>query len=117
MRWTRPVAVLQNEANYSDAFLFPWVFAELDLGPLVGMPVAGTGTAVWWERLIDPAIVFGIPQVGMIDRRGNYMENFELQPDIEVRNPPESVAAGEDRQLEAAVEVLLSELDASSGTE
>ena len=32
-------------------------------------------TAVWWERQIDPTIVFGIPQVGCMDMRGQYMEN------------------------------------------
>ncbi|MEM6792693.1 MAG: S41 family peptidase [Acidobacteriota bacterium] len=117
LRWTRPTAVLQNEANYSDAYIFPWVYNELDLGTLVGMPVAGTGTAVWWERLIDPSIVFGIPQVGMLDRRGVYMENNELKPDIEVRNDPESVARGEDKQLAAAVEALIEQLDRAAAGE
>ena len=106
-RWTRPVAVLQNEANYSDGHIFPWVFKELELGPLVGMPVAGTGTAVWWERLIDQQTVFGIPQVGMLDPRGEYMENQDLIPDVQVQNTPESIAAGEDLQLKAAVDALL----------
>ena len=111
-RWTRPVAVIQNESNYSDAFIFPWTFKELGLGTLVGMPVAATGTAVWWERLIDPDIVFGIPQVGMVDSEGNYMENFDLMPDVLVKNDAESVARGEDKQLAAAVRTLLEQLDA-----
>lgn len=106
-RWSRPVAVLQNEANYSDAHIFPWTFKELGLGTLVGMPVAGTGTAVWWETLIDGRTVFGIPQVGMIDPRGGYIENQDLLPDIEVQNTPESIEAGEDLQLKAAIDALL----------
>ncbi|MDF1663403.1 MAG: S41 family peptidase, partial [Planctomycetota bacterium] len=48
-RWTRPVVVIQSEGNYSDAHIFPFAFKSLKIGKLVGTPVAGTGTAVWWE--------------------------------------------------------------------
>jgi Tol biopolymer transport system component/C-terminal processing protease CtpA/Prc len=109
-RWARPVAVLQNEGNYSDAHFFPYAFTTLDLGKLVGTPVAGTATAVWWERLMDPDLVFGIPQVGMQTKDGRYLENLQLDPDALVFNDPESVARGEDKQLEAAVRVLLEDL-------
>ena len=109
-RWARPVAVLQNEGNYSDAHFFPYAFATLELGKIVGTPVAGTATAVWWERLMDPDLVFGIPQVGMQTADGRYLENLELEPDVLVFNDPESVARGEDKQLEAAVRVLLEDL-------
>jgi len=109
-RWYRPVVVVQGEGNYSDAHIFPYAFKELGLGQLVGAPVAGTGTAVWWERQIDPTLVFGIPQVGFVTPEGKYLENNELWPDVEVYNDPESVAKGEDRQLAKAVEVLLAQL-------
>ena len=55
-------------------------------------------TAVWWERQIDPTIVFGIPQVGCMDMRGQYMENKQLEPDIKVYNSPEKSLKGEDEQ-------------------
>jgi tricorn protease len=109
-RWSRPVAVVQNEANYSDAHMFPYAFKALGLGKLVGTPVAGTGTAVWWEEQIDPTLTFGIPQVGMLDATGTFLENQELQPDVRVANDPASIARGEDPQLEAAVKLLLDEL-------
>ena len=48
------------------------------------MPVPGTGTAVWWERMIDPSVIFGIPQVGMLTKEGAYLENTQLEPDIRV---------------------------------
>ncbi len=105
-RWTKPVAVLQSEGNYSDAHIFPFAFQRLGLGKLVGTPVAGTGTAVWWERQIDPRLVFGIPQVGMRTPEGVYLENTELQPDVLVLNEPKAVAEGRDDQLLRAVEVL-----------
>ena len=55
----------------------------------------------------DPSIVFGIPQVGCMDMRGQYAENHQLSPDIEVYNTPEKALAGEDQQLEAAVQEML----------
>ncbi|YCM43861.1 S41 family peptidase [Verrucomicrobiaceae bacterium 227] len=107
-RWTKPSAVIMSEGNYSDAHLFPYAYKALEIGKLVGMPVAGTGTAVWWERLIDSSLVFGIPQVSTIDKQGRYLENTQLEPDIKVTNSPEDRAKGQDRQLEKAVEHLLS---------
>lgn len=106
-KWLKPSCVLVCEDNYSNAHGFPWVYKELGIGKLIGTPVPGTMTAVWWERQIDPSIVFGIPQVGCMDMRGEYLENKELQPDIEVYNSPEEMLRGEDRQLEAAVKEML----------
>lgn len=98
------------ENNYSNAHSFPWLYKELGIGKLVGTPVPGTMTAVWWETQIDPSLVFGIPQVGVKDMRGNYLENQELYPDIEIYNSPENQLKGEDKQLEEAVNQLLKTL-------
>ncbi|WP_338791904.1 S41 family peptidase [Bernardetia sp. MNP-M8] len=106
-KWNKPSTVLMNEGNYSDANIFPYVYQHLQIGKLIGMPVAGTGTAVWWERLIDPTIVFGIPQVGIIRTDGKYMENTELIPDIEIKNNPTPQSEGKDEQLEGAVKEML----------
>ena len=62
-KWTKPSCVLMSEGNYSDAFMFPYAYKELGLGKLIGMPVAGTGTAVWWETQIDNTLYFGIPMI------------------------------------------------------
>lgn len=109
-KWTKPSAVLMCEANYSNAHGFPWLYKELGIGKLIGSPVPGTMTAVWWETQIDPSIVFGVPQVAIKDMRGDYLENKELFPDIEVYNTPESELAGRDLQLEQAVKHLLEEI-------
>ncbi|MDA7863422.1 S41 family peptidase [Akkermansiaceae bacterium] len=106
-RWDRPSAVIMGEGNYSDAHIFPYAYTTMGIGKLVGMPVPGTGTAVWWERLIDKEILFGIPQTSTLDIQGRYLENTQLEPDIKVANTPENRAAGKDRQLEAAVKHLL----------
>lgn len=106
-RWDKPSCVLISEGNYSDAHLFPVAYRIHGLGKLIGAGVAGTGTAVWWERLIDPSLVFGIPQVGMVDEQGRYMENTTLMPDVLVLTDPEQIAKGVDEQLLAGVTELL----------
>ncbi len=106
-KWSQPSIVVMSESNYSDAHLFPWLYRELGIGKLLGMPVAGTGTAVWWETLQDDTLVFGIPQVGFRDRRGIFMERALIEPDHRVPNDADQLAAGRDQQIEAAVKVLL----------
>lgn len=109
-QWTKPSAVIMSESNYSNAHGFPWVYKELGIGKLVGMPVPGTMTAVWWETQQDPTLVFGIPQVGMKDNKGRYLENLQLEPDIKVTNDPASAIQGRDLQIEATVKSLLEEI-------
>jgi C-terminal processing protease CtpA/Prc len=104
-KWAKPSVVVMNESNYSDAHLFPYVYKELGVGKLIGMPVPGTGTAVWWEGLQN-GVVFGIPQVGMVNDKGQYLENLQLDPDIRVENAPAVVSKGRDQQLEKAVQEL-----------
>lgn len=106
-RWTKPSVVLQCEDNYSNAHGFPWTYKTLGLGKLVGAPVPGTMTAVWWETQIDPSIVFGVPQTGMIDEQGRYLENQQLEPDVLILNTPEQQLSGDDAQLKAAVDEML----------
>jgi len=106
-KWTKPSCVLMCEDDYSNGHGFPFVYRELGIGKLIGAPVAGTMTAVWWETLIDNTLVFGIPQVGCRDMRGNYCENTPLLPDVEVYNTPEDYLTGHDRQLERAVQEML----------
>ncbi|HJV71653.1 S41 family peptidase [Ideonella sp.] len=106
-KWAKPSIVLMSESNYSDAHLFPWTYRKLGIGKLLGMPVAGTGTAVWWETLQDDTLYFGIPEVGIRDEQGTFMEKALIEPDIRVANDPALIAAGRDEQTEAAVKALL----------
>lgn len=112
-RWTKPSIVLMNEGNYSDGHCFPAGYSALGMGKTVGAPVPGTCSYVWWERLISGDIVFGIPQLGILDPEGDWMENKQLEADVPVLNKPEDIAAGKDSQLEKAVEVMLADLDAA----
>ncbi|MCB0774560.1 MAG: PDZ domain-containing protein, partial [Flavobacteriales bacterium] len=105
-KWSKPSVVLMNEANYSDAHMFPFTYKALGIGKLVGMPVPGTGTAVWWEHLQN-GVIFGIPQVGMVDNSGKYLENQQLEPDVRQADEPALLSTGTDQQLGAAVKAVL----------
>lgn len=109
-KWDKPSCVVMNEANYSDAHVFPYAYKTKGLGKLIGMPVAGTGTAVWWETQIDPTMVFGIPMIAVIGLKENRpLENMQLEPDIKVANDYNKILTGEDQQIEAAVKEMLKE--------
>ena len=107
-KWNKPSCVLTCEDNYSDACGFPYVYRSLGIGKIIGAPVAGTATSVWWETQVDPTLIFGIPQIGSWSiMEGRFLENDQLEPDITVYNDPAAVQRGEDAQLEAAVAEML----------
>jgi tricorn protease len=109
-QWNKPSVLVVNEGNYSDAHAFAYTYQELKLGEIVGMPVPGTMTAVWWETGISGDFRAGVPQVGMKNTKGEYLENNQTVPEHIVKNDPESTANGQDKQIEKAVEVLLKKL-------
>ncbi len=109
-QWTKPSAMLVNESNYSDAHGTPFVYQTLGIGDVVGAPVPGTMTAVWWESQIDPSLIFGIPQVTSMDMQGNVLENRQLNPDILIYNSPVEVMRGTDSQLIGATRSLLKKI-------
>ena len=109
-RWTKPSIMLVGESNYSDAHCTPAGYKDLKIGKLVGMPVPGTCSFVWWER-IQNGIVFGIPNMQVLDIEGDVLENKELLPDIEVKNGFDTITNGKDEQIEAAVKELLKSME------
>lgn len=104
-RWVKPSCMLVCEDNYSNAHGTPWLYKEMGIGKLIGAPVPGTMTAVWWENIGD--FTFGIPQVGSMDNRGNYLENQQLHPDVECYVTPEDMLKGNDTQIQTAVKELM----------
>jgi C-terminal processing protease CtpA/Prc len=100
-----------SESNYSDAHAFPYAYRAKGIGKLVGMPVPGTSTAVWWETQIDPTMVFGIPMIAFWGvKEDRALENLQLEPDIKIPLKYEEFLKGKDAQLEAAVKHLLEEV-------
>ncbi len=110
-QWTKPSVMLIDESNYSDAHGTPYTYKTLGIGDLVGAPVPGTMTAVWWETQIDPTIILGIPQVTSLDRNGKPLENKQLNPDVTIYNDPAQLINGVDQQLIGATRHVMSKLN------
>lgn len=109
-----PKIVLQNWRSASNAEMFPAGFRALGLGKVVGTPTMGAVIGTGSYRLIDGSTV-RTPGVGvyLADAKRTNMENNGVQPDMLVDNKPEDTLAGRDRQLEAAVEELMKQLNGS----
>lgn len=107
-----PKVVLQNWRSASNAEMFPAGFRALGLGKVIGTPTMGAVIGTGSYSLIDGSTV-RTPGVGvyLADAKHTNMENYGVQPDLMVDNKPEDAIAGRDRQLEAAVEELMKQLN------
>ena len=101
------VAIL-NETSASDGDIFPAMFRQAGLGPLIGKRSwGGVVGYTGYGPLIDGGGV-NVPQFGLADTDGQWaIENYGVEPDITVENDPASVLAGGDPQLERAVQEVL----------
>ena len=106
-RWNKPTVAMFNEANYSDGHCFACGYKELGIGKTIGMPVPGTCSYAGWEMLQDGTTMWGAVPVSTKDINGQWLENVETVPDVQVKNEPGIINKGRDQQLERAVEELL----------
>jgi C-terminal processing protease CtpA/Prc len=106
-RWNKPTVAMFNEANYSDGHCFACGYKELGIGITVGMPVPGTCSFAGWEMLQDGTTMWGAVPVSTKDVNGQWLENVETLPDVQIKNEPGIISKGSDQQLERAVEELL----------
>jgi tricorn protease len=106
-----PMAVLLNETSASDGDIFPAMFRQAGLGPLIGQRSWGGVTGITNHGpLIDGGTV-NVPEFGFTSVTGEWIiEGHGVDPDIVVKNDPESVLAGRDPQLERAVSEILTRL-------
>ena len=108
-RWTKPTLTLINEAMYSDGHCYASAYTELQIGKTVGMPVPGTCSFAGWEGLPDGSR-WGVVPVSARNMSGEWMENNQTDPMIEVKNMPGIIDRGVDQQLERAIEELMNEV-------
>ncbi len=106
-RWTKPSIAMVNENNYSDGHCFAFAYKELNIGKMLGMPVPGTCSFAGWEMQQNGTIVYGAVPVSARDMDGKWMENYQTEPDILIKNDPNIIVNGKDQQLERAIEELM----------
>jgi tricorn protease len=106
-----PMAAVLDENSASDGDIFPAMFREAGLGPLIGKRSWGGVVGVLNRGpLIDGGSV-NVPEFGFANVSGEWIiEGYGVDPDIEVENDPQSVIAGKDPQLERAVAEVMARL-------
>jgi tricorn protease len=104
-----PMVVLQNERSASDAEMFPAGFKALGLGKTVGTYTMGAVIGTGSFTLLDGSAL-RTPGAGVYTADGQNMESYGVPPDVYQDNTPADFAAGHDRQIEKAIEVLRSEM-------
>ncbi len=103
-----PMVCLINENSASDGDIFPWMFQQAKLGPVIGKRSWGGVVGITDHGpLLDGGVV-NVPEFGHADANGQWaVEGWGVEPDIVVDNDPASVIAGRDPQLERGVEEVL----------
>jgi tricorn protease len=103
-----PKVMIVNETAGSGGDMLPWLFRNMEIGPLVGTRTWGGLVGIWdYPQLIDGGIIT-IPRGGFYTVEGEWrVENEGVAPDIEVEIHPKDFAEGRDPQLERAVNEAL----------
>ncbi len=104
--YNRPITVLINENSFSNAEIFAHAIKNIGRGKLVGTATYGGVISTGAASLIDGSTV-RTPFRAWFTNDGTDMENNGAQPDINVPMTPAAEAKGEDPQLAAAVQELL----------
>lgn len=107
------MVVVCDQDTASDGEVFAEGFRRLGLGPVIGMRT--WGGEIWLSsinRLSDRGIARA-PMWGTYDDQGEWLiEQHGVDPDIVVDNLPHATFAGEDAQLQTAVDYLLDQIAA-----
>jgi tricorn protease len=110
-----PLVSLANEYAGSDGDIVNEAFREMGLGPIVGartwggvIGIDGRYQLVDGTEVTQPRFAFWFRDAGW------GVENFGVEPDVDVPFPPQAWAAGEDPQLLAALRILTAALAETS---
>jgi tricorn protease len=111
MQWG-PKCILIDNYSASDGDLFPYQFKKMKIGKAIGKRTWGGVVGI---RGTLPFIDGGQmmrPEFAPYDTEGKnwIIEGYGVDPDIEVDNDPAKEYAGEDQQLNTAIELMKEEL-------
>jgi tricorn protease len=112
-----PKVCLINETSASDGDIFPYMFREAGLGPLIGKRTWGGVVGISGRGpLLDGGEVY-VPESALANTEGKYViEGHGVDPDIDVENDPAAVIEGRDPQLERAIAEIEKALKANPKT-
>jgi len=106
-----PMVALLDQNSASDGDIFPYMFREAGLGPLIGKRSWGGVVGINNRGpLIDGGSIF-VPGSALANKNGEWViEGHGVDPDIDVDNDPKSELAGHDQQLERGISEVMAKL-------
>lgn len=109
---TGPKVCLINKYSASDGDLFPWGFRALGLGKLIGTRTWGGIVGISGSLPFIDGTDMRVPFFTSFDAKtGEWIiENHGVDPDIVIDNDPIKEYAGEDQQLDKAIEEVMKQL-------
>lgn len=107
-----PKVCLINKYSASDGDLFPWGFRALGLGKLIGTRTWGGIVGISGPLPYMDGTDIRVPFFTSYDAKtGEWMiENYGVNPDIQIDNDPIKEWNGEDEQLNRAIEEVMKDL-------
>jgi tricorn protease len=107
-----PTVCLLNEFSASDGDLFPYRFRQHKLGKLIGKRSWGGVVGIRGTLPLLDGGYLNRPEFSRYDVSGKtwIIEGVGVPPDIEVDNDPAREFAGDDEQLNRAIQEILAEL-------
>ncbi|MFH0756834.1 MAG: PDZ domain-containing protein [Bacteroidota bacterium] len=108
-----PKVLLMNYASASDGDLFPYQFQQRKLGTTIGTRTWGGVVGIRGAYEFMDGGQMTRPESGShsAEKSEWIIENHGVEPDIYIDNDPAKEYAGEDEQLNKAIEVIMTQLD------
>ncbi|HYK03252.1 MAG TPA: PDZ domain-containing protein [Thermoanaerobaculia bacterium] len=107
-----PKVMLINGYSASGGDALPYYFRKRNLGTIIGTRTWGGLIGISGNPNLMDGGSISAPQFRFFDTEGMWaVEGVGVAPDIEVVDRPDLVAAGQDPSLEAAVKLLLEQLE------
>lgn len=106
-----PMVALLDGNSASDGDIFPSMFREAGLGPLIGKRSWGGVVGISGRGALIDGGGISVPESGLANVKGEFIiEGYGVDPDIEVDNDPKSVLDGKDPQLERGITEVMARL-------
>jgi tricorn protease len=111
MQWG-PKCILIDNYSASDGDLFPYQFKKLKIGKAIGKRTWGGVVGIRGSLPFIDGGQLMRPEFAPFDTEGKnwIIEGYGVDPDIELDNDPAKEYAGEDQQLNKAIELMKEEL-------
>lgn len=103
-----PKVMLIDEFSASDGDIVNYRFKKHNLGPIIGKRSWGGTVGIWGSLPYVDGGTIMVPEAGLFDLNGKdwLIEGRGVEPDIVVDNDPAKEWAGEDQQLNRAIDEI-----------